>query len=159
MEKRIKAYRTVEINTKPLATRPLASSASFRKEKHNNHKKKSFETLGTHETRVDIMRTPATFKKHRETVVSEVAVSASCRPPHHQGRPTGGLVTGHRTRETQHHNACRVLTAVTQGSPRPNSTGHGAKPMGPGTRMTNFCVTSQPSGRHQSVFDGSLRRL
>ena len=35
-----KAYRTVERNTKPLASRPLASSTSSRKEKHNNQKEK-----------------------------------------------------------------------------------------------------------------------
>ena len=45
MEKRMNAYRTVESNTKP-----LASSASTRKEKR-----------GTHETRVDIVSTPASF--------------------------------------------------------------------------------------------------
>ena len=37
-----------------------------------------------------------------------------------------------------------MLTTV-KGSPRPNSTDHGAKPMVSGTRMTNFCVTSQPT--------------
>ena len=35
-------------------------------------------------------------------------------PPHRQGRPSGGLVTGHGTRETQHHNVWRVLTAFTR---------------------------------------------
>ena len=39
-EKRINAYRTVESNRKPIATRPLASSTSSRKEKHNNQKEK-----------------------------------------------------------------------------------------------------------------------
>ena len=38
----------------------------------------------------------------------------SCRPPHRQGRPSGGLVTSHGTTETQRHNMCRVLTAVTR---------------------------------------------
>ena len=51
----------------------------------------------------------------------------SCRPPHRQGRPSSGPVTSRGTRENRHHDVCRVLTTVTQGSPRPNSTDHGAE--------------------------------
>ena len=36
-------------------------------------------------------------------------------------------MTGHGKRKTQHHNVCRVLTAVTQGSIWPNSTDQGAE--------------------------------
>ena len=39
------------------------------------------------------------------------------------------------------HNVCRVLTAVTQGSPRPDSTDHGAETMGSGTRTTDSRVS------------------
>ena len=38
MENRINTYRTAESNTKPLATRPLASSTSCGNESHNNLK-------------------------------------------------------------------------------------------------------------------------
>ena len=50
------------------------------------------------------MSTPATFKRFGTPVASDVAVSAECRPPHRQGRRSGGLLTSHGTRETQHHN-------------------------------------------------------
>ena len=38
-----------------------------------------------------------------------------------------------------------LVEELSQGSPWSSSTGHGAKPMGSGTRMTNSCVTSQPT--------------
>ena len=46
-------------------------------------------------------------------------------------------MTAHGTRETRHHN---VLTAVTQSSPRLNSTDHGAETTGSGTRTTDSRV-------------------
>ena len=62
-------------------------------------RKKSFETRGTPEHTCNV-------QELREPVTSDVAVPAACRPPHHQGRPSSGLVTSHGTRETRHNNMC-----------------------------------------------------
>ena len=64
-------------------------------------------------------------------------LAPSCRRPHRQGCPSGGLVTIHGTRETQHHNVCRVLTAITKGSPRSSSKEHGAETMVSTTKTTD----------------------
>ena len=93
------------------------------------------------------MSTPATFKSFGDPLQATSPFPHSSRKPRlrlpssplsnmmvspfmpstsRHGRPSSGLVTGHGTRETRHHNVCRLLTAVRQGSPRPNSTDHSA---------------------------------